>query len=310
MALTFLQRVTQQAASLLNAADWKNLLRGTIGAGSGALTIADGAFTADDIGKLIYIDGAGAGGSIYDGTITAVADATHITVAPVVTTAVADATLSFGGKLQDDRRNLFELRELAFMADEAHYLPIAETKGHWLRPTLMTISGDLPHNANVGAVVPHIGPLGRVFVRVDPLGAYNPGRRAEPEEIERLRANTGIAPNNTYGSLAHNVAGSQIGGYFWMPEDENTIQVTGDSARIFHVPPYVRGTDLQTPQIYGGSMASWMVAAALAKEGAKRSEHATVHQAYTNAVIEGIRANERHIPTLEEFQSDKPPARV
>src|SRR6185295_7407034 len=121
-----LATVIAQAASLLNAAGWKNFLIGAINNGSGALTVTDGAFTADDVGKKIAIDGAGAGGSIYEGTITAVADATHVTVSPVATVAVVGSTVSYGGRLNDDRRNLFELREGAFQADEAHYLPLAE----------------------------------------------------------------------------------------------------------------------------------------------------------------------------------------
>jgi len=310
MAISFLQRVCQQAASYLNAAGWKNLVRGDILTGTGALTVADGAFTTDDIGKLILIDGAGAGGSIYEAAISAVADPTHITVTPNVVLTVDDMTISFGGKLIDDRRNLFELRESAFLADEAHYLAIAETKGHWQRPNLMVLSGDLPHDTDLGATLPHIGPLGRVLVRIHPTGAYTPGRRAESEEIERLRANTGVPPFNTYGSLAHNVAGSQIGGHFWMPEDENHIQITGDSAKIYHIPPYTRGADLKTPIIYGGSIVSWMVAAMLAKEGAKTPENATIHRSFADAVLQGIRANQQRVPaTVAEFQSEAPPAR-
>jgi hypothetical protein len=297
--------------SLLNAAGWKNYLLGSINAGSGALVVTDGAFTADDVGKKVAIDGAGAGGGIYEGVITAVADATHVTVAPAVVTTVVGATVSFGGRLNDDRRNLFELREAAFQADEAHYLPLAETTGHWLRPELLTLSAGVAHAAELGTIIPRIGPLGRVFIRVHPLGSYEPGTRAEAEEIRRMRANTGIAPNDVYGSLAHNVAGSQIGGFFWMPADENTVQYTGDSLKVYYVPTYTRGTDLKSPEIFTGSIASFAVARLLAKEGAKTPAHATVHGTYGEAVLGGIRANEQKIPaSVEEFQQEHPPARA
>lgn len=296
--------VMKMAASLLNAAGWKNYLQGSINAASGALTVTDAALTANDVGKSIAIDGAGAGGTTYEGTISAFTDATHATVSPVAGTSVVGTTVSYGGRLRDDRRNLFELREGAFEADEAHYLPLAETKGHWLRPEILTLSAAIAHGADLGALIPRIGPLGRVFIRTGPLDAYLPGKRAEAEEVTRLRANTGTAPNDTYGALAHNVAGSQIGGLFWMPEDENTVQYTGDSLKVYYVPTYARGADLKSPAILVGSIASFNVARLLAKEGAKTPEHATIHGAYSEAVISGIRANEPRIPSLEEFQSE------
>lgn len=296
--------VTTMAGSLLNAMGFKNFVLGFISIGSGALTVPDGTFIVDDTGKRIAIDGAGPGGSIYEGIISVFTDPTHVTVSPVVSTAVVGATVSYGGRLRDDRRNLFELREGAFEADEAHFLALAETKGHWLRPELLTLSADIAHGANLGTSIPHTGPLGRVFIQGDALGAFLPGKRAEAEEVTRLRANTGVSPNDTYGVLAHNAAGSQIAGYFWMPEDENTVQYTGNSLKVYYVPAYARGADLKSPVIFTGSIASFLVAMLLAKEGAKTPEQAKIHGAYSEAVIAGIRANEPKVPSLEEFQSE------
>src|ERR1051326_3167978 len=305
-----LANVTPTAAMLLNAARWKNFVLASITNGSGALVVTDGAFNAADVGKRIAIDRAGAGGSIYEGVISAVADATHVTATPNAAATVAGVTVSYGGQIGDDRRSLLELRDLAFIADEAHYQPLAETKGHWLRPELLTLSPGIAHGADLGTTIPHIGPLGRVFVRTDPLGAYVPGTRAEPEEITRMRANTGTPPDDPYGTLAHNVAGSQIGGYFWMPEDENTVQYTGDSLKLYYVPTYTRGTDLKSPQIFAGSLVSFIDAMALAKEGAKTPELASVHKGNADAVIGGIRSAEQHIPTFDEYQHEAVPART
>lgn len=304
MATATLIQVIPIAASLLNAARWKNFLLGSIATGTGALTLADGAFTADDIGKRIAIDRAGAGNTLYEGTISGFTDATHVTVSPAAGATVVGVTVSYGGQLGDDRRSLLELRDVAFIADEAHYLPLGETKGHWLRPEIEQLSVDIAHGANLGALIPRLGPLGRVFIQVGPLDAFIPGSRAEAEEITRLRNNTGV-----YGSLAHNVAGSQIGGYFWMPEDENTVQYTGTSLKVWYVPTYVRGADLKSPQIYTGSIVSFMVGFLLAKEGSRNPELAARHMSYADAVINGIRANEAKVPTIEEFQSEAAPAR-
>lgn len=297
------------AASLLNAARWKNLLQGSIANASGALTVTDGAFTADDVGKRIAIDRAGAGNSLYEGVISAFVDVTHVTVNPVAGATVAGVTVSYGGQLGDDRRSLLELRDTAFVADEAHYLALAETKGHWLRPEIETLSPNIPHGADISAIIPRTGPLGRAFIQIGPLDAFTPATRAEAEEITRLRANTGISPNDTYGGLAHNVAGSQIGGYLWLAEDENIAHYTGSSLKIYYVPIYTRAADLKTPAIFTGSIVSFMVAYLLAKEGAKSPELAAVHRGYSENVLNDIRAQEAKIPSLEEYQSEAVAAR-
>lgn len=294
-------KVIASASNSLNAAGWKNYLQGSINNGSGALTLTDGAFTADDVGKRIAIDGAGTAGAIYEGKISAFIDATHVTVTPVAGTSVVGTTVSYGGRLADDRRNLMELRDLAFEADEAHYLALAETKGHWLRPEIFTAIDGIPNDTDLGVLMPRLGPLGRVFIQVANDGPYEPGRRAEPEEIARIRANAG----GVYGDVAHNIEGSPLGGYFWMPEDENWILLTGTSAKIFRVEPYFRGAALRSPEIFTGSLASHIVAKALAKEGARTPEQARMHASYCEAVINGIRSYEQKVPTFDEFQREQ-----
>src|ERR1051326_3451464 len=101
-----LANVTPTAAMLLNAARWKNFVLASITNGSGALVVTDGAFNAADVGKRIAIDRAGAGGSIYEGVISAVADATHVTVTPNAAATVAGVTVSYGGENGDERRRL------------------------------------------------------------------------------------------------------------------------------------------------------------------------------------------------------------
>lgn len=309
MPLATLQTVIPTAASLLNAARWKNFLLGSIANGNGALTLADGAFTADDVGKRIAIDRAGVAGAIYEGVISAFTDATHVTVAPVAGATVVGVTVSYGGQLGDDRRSLLELRDVAFIADEAHYLPIAETKGHWARTDIEQLSVHIAHGATLTSLFERHGALGRVFIQVGPLDPYTPGTRATAEEINRLRANTGIAPANVYGSKAHDEAGSQIGGYFWMPEDENTVQYTGSSLKVYYVPAFSRGSNLRSPAILTGSIVSFMVGYLLAKEGSRNPELAARHMSYADAVISSIRANEAKLPVIDEFQSEAAPAR-
>lgn len=295
-------RVCRIAANLLNALGWKNYLVGSINGADATLTVSDAAFVAGDLGKPIAVDRAGAGGGILESIIVSVAGPTQVELDDQAAQGVAGASVSFGGELRDDRRNLFELNDLAFAADEAHYLAIAETKGHWGRQQLMALSTALLHNSSLKTTLPRVGPLGDVMIQAGPLDEYLRGERQDAATITRLRANTGISPNDIYGSQVHDAAGSKIGKYFWVPEDENTLQITGSSAKVYHIPPYTRGGDLQSPEVYESSMASYVVAQSLAKEGSRTPEHAAIHRAYCNYVIAGIRSGDKEVMSFEEFQ--------
>lgn len=67
-----------------------------ITSGSTALTVTAASFTAGDVGKLLYIVGAGAAGAVLSTTITAVTDATHATLAASAGTTVANAAYLYG----------------------------------------------------------------------------------------------------------------------------------------------------------------------------------------------------------------------
>lgn len=300
MSTALLATVCRIASSLLNAAGWKNYLLGAMTATSTTLTCTDAAFLATDVGKSIAVDGAGTGGTILQSTIATYVSATQVTLADAAVVTVVGATISYGGRLADDRRNLLELRELAFEADEAFYLPIAETPGHWARPDIMSLSASI---ANAAEIPEHVGEIGQVLIQIGPLDAYLPGKPSEFEEIARLRENTGTAPLNVYGALAHNVAGSQIGGYYRISEDGTYVNYTGSDCKIPLVAAYSRGTDLKSPLILTGAIASIVVARALAKEGSRTPEQAAVHAGYAEAVIQAIRANKKPLPELESFES-------
>lgn len=299
MSTALLRTVCQQAISLLNGAGWKNYVLGAITATDQTLTVTGGAFLASDVGKTIAIDGAGTGGTIHETTILTYTSPTVVEItAPAVVTVVG-ATVSYGGRLADDRRNLLELRELAFEADEDFYLAIAETVGHWARPDIMSLSTSI---ANGAEVPEHIGSIGLPLIQIGPADAYLPGKPAEFEEIARLRANTGTSPLDSYGILAHNVAGSQIGGLFRISEDGTYVNYTGSDCKIPLVPAYSRGADLKSPLIMTGGIASHVVARALAKDGARSPEHAQAHAAYTKTCLDAIRANAKTMPVLEKVE--------
>lgn len=303
MSTALLATVCRIASSLLNAAGWKNYLLGAMTATSTTLTCTDAAFLSTDVGKSIAVDGAGTGGTILQSTIAAYVSATQVTLADAAVVTVVGATVSYGGRLADDRRNLLELRELAFEADEDYYVPIAETLGHWARQDLITLSGSIAN----AAAIPHIGELGQVLIQTGAAQPYLPMKPAEYEEIARMRANTGVAPLNVYGALAHDAVGSQIGGYGRISEDGEYVNYTGSDAKANRIPPYTRGTDLQSPAIFTGAIASRIVARSLAKEGSRTPEQAKIHWDYSESVVTGIRAQQKVIPTLEQFEQQRQP---
>lgn len=306
MATALLRTVTQMATSLLNSAGWKNYVLGAMTATSTTLVCTDANFLVTDIGKTICVDGAGTGGTILETTIAGWTSATQVTLANAAVVTVAGATVSYGGRLADDRRNLLELREGAFESDEDFYLPVAETVGHWARPDIVTLSASIVNGAEVPE---HIGDIGEVLIQVGAAQPYLPGKPAEFEEIARLRANTGAAPLNVYGSQAHDAVGSQIGGYFRVSEDGTYVNYTGSDCKIPLVPAYSRGSDLKSNLIFTGPIASRLVARLMAKEGSRSPEMAQIHAAYSQGCIDAIRANKKAMPSLESFEQ-QPQRRV
>lgn len=294
--------MVKMATSLLNAARWKNYLLGATTPASTTLNVSDGAFLATDVGKAIAIDGANTGGTILETTIAEWVSATQVTLAIPAVLGVVGTTVSYGGRLGDDRRNLLELREGAFEADEDFYMPLAETVGHWVRPDIVSLSASIPNGSEVPE---HIGALGQALIQIGPADAYLPGKPAEFEEIARLRDNNGTDPLDTYGSKAHNVTGSQIGGLYRVSEDGTYVNYTGSDCKIPLVPAYSRGTDLKSPLIFTGAIASRLVARLMAKEGSRSPEMAQIHAAYSQGVIDAIRANKKALPDLEQFETRK-----
>lgn len=69
---------------------------GSITTGTATLTLTGATFTAADVGKLIYVLGAGAAGAVLSTTISAYTDATHVTLAANAGTTVADTSVIYG----------------------------------------------------------------------------------------------------------------------------------------------------------------------------------------------------------------------
>lgn len=73
-----------------------NSARGTITSGSATLTIGTSEFTADDVGKIIHVKGAGASGAVLDTTIATYVSGTEVTLATTASTSVVAARCVWG----------------------------------------------------------------------------------------------------------------------------------------------------------------------------------------------------------------------
>lgn len=69
---------------------------GSITSGTNAFTGSGVTFTADDVGKLFYIAGAGIDGGLFSSTISAFVSATQVTLADNASTTVANAHFIYG----------------------------------------------------------------------------------------------------------------------------------------------------------------------------------------------------------------------
>lgn len=297
MAKAILATVIRQAASLLNAAGWQMSAFASITAASGALTMSDAALTADDVGKSIAIDGAGTGGTIYVGTITAVGSGTTCTISPVAGTTVASACASYGGKLEDDRHNLLELREAAIEADDEVYITLGETPQHWARSDVTTATS-LTHGAKLPA---HVGDVTAIMIKADAADDTRRSRPAGFETIERYRANTGTAPNDVYGSYTHTDSNSPLAAFHHIDGADRFFfagsEATGDM--LLYTDPRTSNT-LNSPASLTG-----VVVYGAARRMYKQGAIDAYFGAFSNiaqAGLAGIRANSRNVPDPAAFE--------
>lgn len=78
----------------------------TISSGSGALTVAGGVFTAGDVGKTIYVPGAGAAGGLLTTTIATYTNSSHIGLTANASTALVASSQVISYGTTDDTTHL------------------------------------------------------------------------------------------------------------------------------------------------------------------------------------------------------------
>lgn len=255
-------------ASLSNSAGWISLQTAGITASAGTLTFtgdeAPFVSTAQNKGQPIIIRGAGVAGADYYGVISAVTNPTTATVTPNASTTVSGVECAFAGKINDDRHTIQEIDEIMFESDEMIYNAIAETPGHWAQPDLVVLSSSV---SNAAAIPTHVGNIVEVLIQKVTAAAYLPAVRWPCiPDINNWNANTGTAPNNIFGTLAPNAAGSALSGY-WEIDSNGYLFYTGQDAKI-RLFTYIRSAvALQSPGIYTSKLINVGMARLQLKDG-------------------------------------------
>lgn len=212
---------------------------------------------------------------------------------------VLDAAPTWGGALDDDRRNAGAIDHHIISADADVVTALLETSGHPLRPGYMAASADLTYTGEVAPKTPDsIGEYGPIEIQIGSTAAWVEGIPCDNEiEIRLRRENTG----NMFGATAHNVDGSPIGGFYNIRQPR--LYFTGTKARIWigvFVPNYVTPV-CKAPDIYLNAIVVGAVAR-LRKEGDLTPDVFVMAGQLFGGYLAMIRRKELIIPDIELTQ--------
>lgn len=195
--------------------------------------------------------------------------------------------------LADARRSTGEIRHAIVEADAGVVLAILFTPGHPLRSGYMAASASLNH----GDEIPDsVGTYGQVEVDIAGTSAWVTGTPADLDDIKLMRRN----PNSMFGSLAHNTAGSPIGGYYTIRDQR--VFFTGTNARVWvgaftpnYASPACAAPEQYTQAIRAGAVAR------LKKEGDMSDVFDRAATEFA-AHIATIRQGATELPVIEQVQ--------
>lgn len=260
MAVASFLTVLNQVISLLNAAGYTNIISAATTATNGTVTGPSGTWVAGDVGKLIAIYGAGTGGTVYQGTISVFGSGSSITVTPVVPTTTASQACSFGGQMNDDRRNLEEIVEAIYEADEQVIRVILATPHHFALADLQLLLASITTNTRLST---HVGKTFCVYIKIASGDTnYEVGIQTDPYTVQRYNTAVGTG---IYGASSPTTAGSIMGRYYAIDEN-NVLTYTGSDAKIYGL-NYARGSALQSPLICTDMVCNAAWDSLFAKEG-------------------------------------------
>lgn len=145
----------------------------------------------------------------------------------VTTTAYPISDTDIG----DTRRNSGEIKEAIIEADLEARVAICETLGNGFRVNFVAPTAaltPLSGNAQAAELPERIGPVSRVEIQIATGDTvWVAGEQAPLSEIREIVAN----PGNVFG-VAHNVANSPTGGFYFIEEASDLITWTGNAVRV------------------------------------------------------------------------------
>ena len=191
--------------------DAQTVNTGAISVGSSLLTAAGAGFAPTDAGKLIIVVGAGVSGTALETTISAVTDATHVTLTAAASTGVSSAEVCWGTANAAKFQAAFNYAPPGTSANQAtnfgirlfvpagRYLLEAGINARNKQFICFTGAGDatviIPTSAIVGNVFDMSGSLRMGFSRCQVDGRYFKDQLAE------IIAGDGTAENASYGEI-------------------------------------------------------------------------------------------------------------
>lgn len=285
----------RQLIGLLNAAGWTNIADGAMTATSTTLTTTASVFAAIDVGKTIAVLGAGAAGATLTTTINAYTSGTQVTLAVAASTTVSNASVSFGGRFDDDKFAIQLIEESLIQGDERFYTAIAETVGHWARPEIMAWSSDI--TTYLDEVPAHLGELGDMQIKyVSSDSAYQLAKPMSRQEIEIYRRDT-----DSFLNAAHAASGTLVAGYY-DPEalKDGVCAFTGYALQV-RIATYTRTSALQSPEAYSAGILAHGASEMFTFDGLD-PQLALYYANLANAKENQVRSNAKVLTELPELR--------
>lgn len=223
------------------------------------------------------------------------------TVADLVTLkkiglSVLNASSAYAATSDDDKFSDGEIAELIFQGDERVYVAIAETKGHYARPDIMTWSSDV--TTYLDEVPAHLGELGDVQIKyVSSDLVYQLAKPMNRQEIEIYRRDT-----DSYLNATHAATGTLTAGYY-DPEalKDGVCAFTGYALQVRRVASYLRTAALQSPSEYAALILAHFGSVAFTKDGLD-PELAKYYSLQANNREALVRGNAKVLTELPEMK--------
>lgn len=172
-------------------------------------------------------------------------------------TQAADGSATYVTTVTDDRRHATDILDACTGAGCEIILAICETPLNGYRAGFMADSASILHG---GKIPDHCGPIGIPKIQRYTGGTFDPGHQKSEEDIQSMRDNT----NSLYDSIAHNLVGSMLGGYYAVRD--NLLFYTGFDAKI-PIATFVRAdTATKIPDAFESAVIALAVSM-LIKEG-------------------------------------------